>query len=191
MQLILVNISELKWISSAHTFIISNNVLVETSNVPFVGWGDPLESGYHWAWPSEGCPGASWHCLSTVPGKHCSADNGSTVSPASPNPTLCGGKSGRKRKRWKDYFSCCYQLWRMEDVEKYSQVLEKLFARVRIISPAVDLGLDAAPAVAHLSHELWVLGQVYVTLVEGLRDLIVPVHCFSQVRLHSCQQVSF
>lgn len=57
--------------------------------------------------------------------------------------------------------------------------------------PAVYLSLDTTPAVRQLTHQLRVLRQVNVTLVEGLRDLTIPVHCFTQVRLQSCQSVSF
>lgn len=56
--------------------------------------------------------------------------------------------------------------------------------------PAVNLGLDAAPAVRHLANQLHVLGQVHVAFVGGVGDLTVPMHCFGQVRLQSCHQVS-
>lgn len=125
--------------------------------------------------PFAGCPGVSWHCQSTVPGKCCSVDNGPVVSPVFPSPTAWEGKSGGG-----GYFQHTSSLGNKE----------ALVGRERN-RPAVYLGLDTTPAVTQLTHHLRVLGQVHVTLVEGLRDLTVPVQRVSQVRLQSGQQVSF
>lgn len=53
--------------------------------------------------------------------------------------------------------------------------------------PAINLSHNSAPAVSHLSNELWVSGQVNITLVESFVYLTVPVHGLGQLRLHSLQ----
>lgn len=58
-------------------------------------------------------------------------------------------------------------------------------------APAINLGLDAAPAVRQLTHQVRVLGQLNVALVKGAGNLIIPLCGFSQVGLHRCEQVSF
>lgn len=67
----------------------------------------------------------------------------------------------------------------MKHMEKYSQELKKCVYMCMTVLPAINLGVDAAPTVRHLSHQLGVLGQVHVALVEGPGDLVIPMRCFS------------